>query len=271
MRAMTVVVIGAGLGGLTGRAILALRRTQGSRHLRSITVGVPVELQVRRLFIEARCHEPRPRTIPRSKTRALNRAGVIDGRQMDFRPARCTRRAAVQLGRAVCDAGPFRGGAGAPCHTCSLRPPRRNPSTAGRWSRIAPPWVSSRKAATLQKSGHCAVRAFQYCCGDPRLAACRCRKSLDRPSSAARKRSNPRWPANLSYFLTTTRRRCGGSISRWRRKLPVEWRTLVHGGSQRLSHRARPRRHGLPARCTACAAASAACLVRRPHQHRASP
>ena len=221
-----VVVIGAGLGGLTAGAILARAGRKVLVIERSNSVGgAASSYKSGDLFVEGSLHETSDPHDPRDpKHDALTRAGVLDA--VKWIPA-----------------GAFYQARGGPLSEPFVMPdnfdaarraltrafsasPRRHRSTARRDGRAS--HRHARHARAIAR-----VSAPDQACRSA-TGRCRCRKNST-AFSATTKPSNARSPPTCP-IITTTPPRCGGSFSRWRRAAICQsGGRYVQGGSQRLS------------------------------------
>ena len=246
-----VVVIGAGLGGLTAGAILARAGRKVLVIERSNSVGgAASSYKSGDLFIEGSLQETSdPRHPLDPKHDALTRAGVLDAVKWIPR-ARCMRRAADR-----CEA-PFvmPDNFDAARHALTERFPQ---ARAGHRSVARAKWRASRcaRAGSLAQDGSAPDRIR-------RTGRCRCRRS-SMPCSATTKRSNALSPPTCRIF-TTTPRRCGGSISRWRRAAICK-AAGVSCRADRSGCRARWPAPSAPpaARCSCAASPPASCSMRK--------
>ena len=230
-----VVVIGAGLGGLTAGAILAREGRKVLVIERSNSVGgAASSYKSGELFVEGSLHETSDPHDPRDpKHDVLTRAGVIDA--VKWIPA-----------------GAFYEARGGPLDRPFVMPDnfdaaRRALGERFPEARAGIDQLLGEMEAHRRGHGHAVAR--RGASSDPRersahcssgfpqsatTGGCRCRKSST-VSSATTKPSNARWRP-ISPIITTTPRSCGGSFLRWRRASYLQsGGRFIQGGSQRLS------------------------------------
>jgi phytoene dehydrogenase-like protein len=209
-----VVVIGAGLGGLTAGAILARAGRKVLVIERSNSVGgAASSYKSGDLFVEGSLHETSDPHDPRDpKHDVLTRAGVIDAVKWipcgAFYEAR-----GGPLGRPFVLPDNFDAARQAlterfPDAAAGIR------QLLGEMERIASAMGTLSRGADAFKNPRQGLSALLKLI--PAIRACRCRKSWT-GFSATTKPSNARWRP-ISRIITTTPRRCGGSSLRWRRE-----------------------------------------------------
>ncbi len=211
-----VVVIGAGLGGLTAGAILARAGRKVLVIERSNSVGgAASSYKSGDLFIEGSLQETSdPHASARSQTRRADARGRARRRQVDSgrRVVRGARRPARP---AVRDAGQFRRGAARADRSVFRKRATESINCSTRWSASRRPWATLAQGRKRSRSDRRSARCSS-CVRRSATGRCRCRKNSI-ACSATTKPSNARWPPTCPIF-TTIRRRCGGSFSRWRRE-----------------------------------------------------
>ena len=215
MARFDVVVIGAGLGGLTAGAILAREGRKVLVIERSNSVGgAASSYKSGDLFIEGSLHKTSEPDDPRDpKHRALMRAGVLD--EVKWMPTGSILRGAWRPARrSLRLPDDFDAARDALTERFPRRARRHRFNCSSEMERIASAAGSVARRRIPQSAARASI-ALMTALPGARTGRCRCRRS-SMPCSATTKPSNARSPPTCRIF-TTTPPRCGGSFSRWRR------------------------------------------------------